>query len=105
MIRLFTLEKCDLLLPKRPRRRKDKGIQEYRQTKCTDYAFISDVFYSENGGLTPSSMSCPGTCTFIPQRPVTKFMGLEKRSATWKNGMRGTMDTYIRTVPNAVNLL
>lgn len=26
--------------------------------------------------LTPSVMSCPGTCTFIPQRPVTKFIGL-----------------------------
>lgn len=95
MIRLFTLERCDLLLPKRPRRRKDKDIQEYRQTKCTGYAFISDVFYSENGGLTPSSMSCPGTCTFIPQRPVTKFMGLEKWSATWKKWHNEGHNVYI----------
>jgi hypothetical protein len=29
---------------------------------------------------TPVSISCPGTWTFIPQRPVTKFIGLRRGS-------------------------
>lgn len=56
----------------------------------------------EEKALTPSSMSCPGTWTFIPHKPVTKFIGLSDQldSPICLTGE----ETHIKTVPKAVNL-
>lgn len=61
--------------------------------------------------LTPDSISCPGTCTFIPHRPVTRFIGLfvdepfGQQDDTRSTRHMGMNVTHMRTVPNAVNLL
>jgi hypothetical protein len=63
-----------------PRLRIGLGNRESRQTRRTTRAVSHGSDPHMRTLLTPVSMSCPGTCTFIPQRPVTRFIGLDEAS-------------------------
>ena len=56
-----------------PTQRTMPNSRGYPQTTRTRHQLARSL---ANDRLTPSVMSSPGTCTFIPQRPVTKFIGL-----------------------------
>jgi hypothetical protein len=45
---------------------------------------------AQSSPLTPSVMSCPGTCTFMPHRPVTRFIGLRVQRGVDK----GQLDSH-----------